>query len=77
MAKKIKKAELAQMQDFAKKLNNGQAQLGNLELQTHKLLHAIDVVERDFGVFQQNIKEIYGDISVNLETGEIKPNIVE
>jgi hypothetical protein len=28
MAKKIKKAELQQMQDFAKKLNNGQAQLG-------------------------------------------------
>ena len=77
MAKKIKKAELQQMQDFAKKLNNGQAQLGNSELQKHKLLHAIDVVERDFAVFQQNIKEIYGDISVNLETGEIKPNIVE
>jgi len=75
--KKVSKDELELMQDFLKKLNAASAQLGNLELQKHKILHSIDVTEGDFVTFQNNLKEKYGDVSVNTKTGELKYNIVE
>jgi|TARA_R100000005_G_C4965815_1_gene180681 hypothetical protein len=76
-SKKLSKDELEQMRNFLQQLNNASTQVGNLELQKHKILHSMDLIERDFSVFQNNLKEKYGDVSVNTQTGELKYNIVE
>ena len=77
MAKKINKNELEQIQDFAKRINNGTNQLGQIEVEKHSLLHALNTVQNDLAVFQKELKEKYGDVKVNLQTGKIESNIIE
>ena len=77
MAKKINKQELEQLQGFVTKINNGSAQLGNLELQKHALLHAIGEIQQDLGNFQQGLKEKYGEVNIDIKTGKIEANLIK
>tara|TARA_R100001509_G_scaffold150444_1_gene109421 strand:- start:1085 stop:1348 length:264 start_codon:yes stop_codon:yes gene_type:complete len=77
VAKKVTKEELKQLQEFVAKLNNGAMQVGNLELQKDSILKSIDLVRGDLTQFQIGLKEKYGDVKVDIETGKINVNIIE
>jgi len=77
MAKKVTKKELEQIQNFVKQINNGTNQLGQLEIQKHGVLHALSNVQNDLSIFQNELKEKYGDVKVNLQTGKLESNIIE
>jgi len=77
MANKVNKNELKQIQMFVKKINNGTSQLGQIEIEKHGILHALNQVQNDLSIFQNELKEKYGDVKVNLQTGKLESNIVE
>ena len=77
MANKVNKNELEQIQMFVKKINNGTNQLGQIEIEKHGILHALNQVQNDLSIFQNELKEKYGDVKVNLQTGKLENNIVE
>ena len=76
-AKKVTKSELEQLQNFVSKLNNGALQIGNLELQKDSVLKQVNMVRQDLSAFQVGLKEKYGDVKVDIETGKINVNIIE
>jgi len=77
MAKKVTKAELEQIQNFVKQINNGTNQLGQIEIQKHGILHILSGIQNDLSTFQNELKEKYGDVKVNLQTGKLEKNTIE
>ena len=74
MSKKLKKGELQSLQDSVNQLNNLQIQIGGLEAQKHELLHSMDKAKQDLSVVQKELEDKYGQVSVDIKTGEIKEN---
>lgn len=74
MSKKIEKQELESLQEKVNKINSLQVQIGGLEAQKHELLHAIGTANTELSVIQSELSEKYGDVSVDMKTGEIKQN---
>ena len=74
MSKKIEKQELESLQEKVNKINSLQVQIGGLEAQKHELLHAISTANTELSVIQSELSEKYGDVSVDMKTGEIKQN---
>ena len=77
MAKKVTKAELEQIQDFVKKINGATNQIGQIEIQKHSVLHFLSQAQNDLSLLQDQLKNKYGDVKVNLQTGKLENNIVE
>jgi len=74
---KLKKQELEDLRTKVDKVNKLQIQIGGLELQKHDLLHATMAAVSDLESVQKNLKEIYGEITVNIDTGEIKEDATD
>tara|TARA_R110000744_G_scaffold59578_1_gene123861 strand:- start:1354 stop:1596 length:243 start_codon:yes stop_codon:yes gene_type:complete len=74
MSKKLKKSELELLQNSVNTLNNLQIQVGGLEGQKHELLHSMSKAKEDLGVIQKELEDRYGQVSVDIKTGEIKSN---
>ncbi len=74
MAKKIKKDELTKLQDLVKNYNQHQLKLGELEVEKHGLLHSISNVQQDLQKFQDELRETYGDVSIDINDGKIAQN---
>jgi hypothetical protein len=55
-------------------MNKGQFNLGNLELQKHRILHAIGLLQDQFVKVREELKKEYGSDDVNIETGVINYN---
>jgi len=66
---KITSKQLEKLQGFVKAINNGQAQIGNLETQKHGLLHQVAQVQLDLQNFQKDLEDEYGKISINIQDG--------
>ena len=73
----LTKEELDVLQNIIKKLNNGSLQVGNLEIQKASLLNHINLVQQDLANFKNRLKEKYGDVKVNMQTGKFESNIEE
>jgi len=73
--KKINSEQLKQLQDFNFFMDQARKSLGELsiqyEFQKADILTQIAVQQKDFAELEKEIKEEYGDIRVNIETGEI------
>ena len=69
---KISEEQLSKMQNVVRAINEGQQQLGILELQKHSLLHDVMQLQSVIGKIQQELKEEYGNIDVNINDGAIK-----
>ena len=69
---KISEEQLGKMQNVVRAINEGQQQLGILELQKHSLLHDVMQLQSVIGKIQQELKEEYGNIDVNINDGAIK-----
>jgi hypothetical protein len=74
MAKKIKKDELTKLQDLVKNYNHHQLKLGELEIEKHGLLHSVSNVQQDLKKFQDELKDSYGDVSIDINDGKVKEN---
>jgi hypothetical protein len=69
---KITKEQLSKMQNVVRAINEGQQQLGMLESQKHALLHDVMQLQGVIGKIQQELKEEYGNIDINISDGAIK-----
>jgi hypothetical protein len=71
---KIKKAELAELQTAVTKVNELQLQIGGVEVQKHELLHMMGAMRAQLEKIQKGLQDEYGDVQVDIKTGEIKAN---
>ena len=69
--KKISEEQLEQLQKFVNAINEGQVALGGLELQKQDVLSQIAAVRQQLSTVQAELKEEYGDVTVDLKTGEL------
>jgi hypothetical protein len=69
---KISEEQLGKMQNVVRAINEGQQQLGVLELKKHSLLHDVMQLQGMISKIQQELKEEYGNIDVNINDGAIK-----
>ena len=70
---KITEEQLKNLQELVAKINNAAAQLGNIEMQKHQLLHASNAFQSDLNELQQGLEEEYGKVSVNIQDGTFAP----
>jgi hypothetical protein len=71
---KIKKDQLEKLQNIVNQVNQLQMQIGGLESQKHELLHMIANGKTKLDGLQSDLQKEYGDVSVDIKTGEIKKN---
>jgi uncharacterized protein YoxC len=69
---KIEEQELKSLQDGINAINGLQMQIGGIESQKHELLHAINQASEDFKQLQKSLEDKYGQVDVDISTGEIK-----
>ena len=69
--KKIKEEQLEKLQTFVNTMNQLQTTVGGLELQKQELATQAISVNNDLRAYQEKLREEYGDITVNVKTGEI------
>ena len=67
---KIKKEHLETIQEQQKKLNNLLNQIGYVSAQKHGLLHEFGEVNRETEDFKSVLEAEYGQVNINVETGE-------
>ena len=74
-AKTVNAEQLKKLQDFNVFMDKARLSLGELsiqyEFQKADILSQIAVQQQNFNELEKAIKEEYGDIRVNIETGEI------
>tara|TARA_R100001443_G_scaffold9233_6_gene18825 strand:+ start:5445 stop:5708 length:264 start_codon:yes stop_codon:yes gene_type:complete len=70
-AKKITEEQLNQLKEVVTKLNQVQAQIGNIETQKHELLHAFAEIQNDLQSTRKKLEEQYGDVTINFIDGTI------
>ena len=68
----IKKEELTKLQELVGNYNQHQSKLGELEVQKHQILHAVLDIQNSLQEFQNELRETYGDVTIDINTGEIK-----
>tara|TARA_Y100000114_G_C11604730_1_gene252191 strand:+ start:209 stop:466 length:258 start_codon:yes stop_codon:yes gene_type:complete len=70
---KITEEQLKNLQELVAKINNAAAQLGNIEMQKHQLLHASNDYQSNLNNLQKDLEEEYGKVSVNIQDGTFTP----
>jgi len=72
MSKKLTQEELKELQEAVNAMNNLQLQIGGLEAQKHELLHSMEGAKNKLSTIQNELEKVYGKVSVDISTGEIK-----
>lgn len=70
---KLTAEELNSLQSLVSDYNSIQLKCGDLEIQKHQLLHKLANVSQSLETLQTELKETYGDVVVDINTGEFKP----
>ena len=73
-AQLIEKDELNKLRELVGNYNQLQMRLGDFEVQKASILTAIFGVKGDLEKFQDELKDKYGDIIIDIQTGEFKDN---
>jgi hypothetical protein len=68
--KKINESELTSLQEIVKLMTDIKTAIGSLELEKTNLLLQYEAVNKRLDESREALKESYGDINVNLSTGE-------
>ena len=66
---KITEKQLEKLRGYVTAINQGQAQLGGIEVQKHGLLHQIAQLQSELQGFQKDLEDEYGKISINIQDG--------
>jgi uncharacterized membrane protein len=67
---KIKQEELEKVTSIKNELDDLVSKIGVLETQKHAMLHKVAEVNEKLDKEKKVLEEVYGKISVDLETGE-------
>lgn len=68
--KKVTKKELEQLQELVKYIREIEAKIGSLEIEKANYIASHEVIQKELNETRSQLKEKYGDINVNLSTGE-------
>lgn len=71
---KISEQEFKMLKEDQEKLFKSSINLGNIEISKSKLLKKHEKLEEKFNTFIKILEDKYGDITINLDTGEIFKN---
>ncbi len=74
MSKKLTQEELKELQEAVNAMNNLQLQIGGVEAQKHELLHSMETAKSTLAEVQKKLEDVYGQVSVDISTGDIKEN---
>ncbi len=74
MSKKLTEEELKELQEAVNAMNNLQLQIGGVEAQKHELLHSMETAKSTLAEVQKKLEDVYGQVSVDISTGDIKEN---
>lgn len=69
---KITDEQLKEIQAIVNYSNQVRMEVGNIEAKKHALLHELDNANQKVNELSTILKEQYGDVDVNIQTGEIK-----
>lgn len=69
-AKKIKKEQLSRLQDLVRTMSDIKSTIGSLELEKTNLFLNYEAAQRELENAREELKKEYGDVNVNLTTGE-------
>jgi|TARA_R110000803_G_scaffold163828_1_gene227523 hypothetical protein len=74
MSKKLSEVELKELQEVIGKINEVQMQIGGLEMQKQELILVGVEAKKALGETQKTLEETYGQVQIDIQTGEIKEN---
>lgn len=74
MSKKLSEVELKELQEVIGKINEVQKQIGGLEMQKQELILVGIEAKKALGETQKTLEETYGQVQIDIQTGEIKEN---
>tara|TARA_R110000782_G_scaffold10341_1_gene32385 strand:+ start:483 stop:719 length:237 start_codon:yes stop_codon:yes gene_type:complete len=74
MSKKLSEVELKELQKVIGKINEVQMQIGGLEMQKQELILTGFEAKKALGETQKKLEETYGQVSIDIQNGEIKEN---
>jgi len=66
--------ELTSVKSAVEAVNRLQMQVGGIELQKHDLMHTMKMKTNVLESVQKTLEEKYGDVSIDIVTGEMKDN---
>lgn len=69
--KKVTDKELETLQSLVNAINEGQATIGGVEMQKQGLIAEVDGLIKQLKQTQADLEDEYGNVTVNLTTGEI------
>jgi len=72
--KKITKKELESIKSLQAKKSNIYYEIASIEGKKHELLHSVNQVDLQLSDNIKSIKDKYGDVKIDPETGEIHDN---
>jgi allophanate hydrolase subunit 1 len=68
---KITDEQLKKVQETVNTINRAQIELGSMELRKHEMLHQLAGVKDELTLLQNELKEEYGTVDVNINDGTI------
>jgi Mg2+ and Co2+ transporter CorA len=71
ITRKVSEEQLEKLQKFVGAINEGQLQLGGLEMQKADVLSQIAAIRSELNEVQAELKEEFGDVTIDIKTGEV------
>ena len=68
---KVTNEELNKIQNLISAANKAQADIGNIEIQKHNILHQIAAIQDQIILFRNELKKSYGTDDIDIQTGVI------
>ena len=72
VSKAVSEEQLIKLQELVKNLQQYQLKIGDVEVQKHQLLHGFAEAQNGLEVFQKELKEEYGNVTIDINSGNIK-----
>ncbi len=72
VSKAVSQEQLTKLQELVKNLQQYQLKIGDVEVQKHQLLHGFAEAQNGLEVFQKELKEEYGNVTIDINSGDIK-----
>ncbi len=72
---KITDEQLKKVQKTVNTINRAQIELGSMELKKHEMLHQLAGVKDELTLLQDELKEEYGTVDVNINDGTINYDV--
>jgi hypothetical protein len=71
-AEKVTEEQLTKMQNIVNAINQGQQELGRLELQKSQMVSRVMSFQEAIGHLQKELEEEYGQVDISIQDGTIK-----